>query len=230
MLNLSVNLPPKYRLQLTLVKRRKYLDDKPLLPNLGEVRRVKKGSRLSRYFRYLFEHKNIKKALGTNLALFVFASSLITPTNTNGLFDFNKDGNAIDNSITEAPIVLTTNLSPRYPIKEVRVTQTFTFYHPGVDLDGVTGDPIKPILTGVVTAVNHSRFGYGNAVYIKHEEGLASLYAHLSKIEVSEGQEVDTTVEIGKMGSTGHSSGDHLHLEVYKDGKAINPLLILPKP
>jgi murein DD-endopeptidase MepM/ murein hydrolase activator NlpD len=229
MLNLSVNLPPKYRLQLTLVKRRKYLDDRPLLPNLGEVLRVKKGSRLSRYFRYLFEHKNIRRVLGTNLALFVFASSLIAPANTNGLFDVNKDG-MIDNSITEAPIVLTTNLSPRNPVQEMKITQKFAFYHPGVDLDGITGDPIKPILKGVVTAANHSRIGYGNAIYIKHEEGLASLYAHLSKIEVTEGQEVDTTVEIGKMGSTGHSSGDHLHLEVYKDGKVINPLLILPKP
>lgn len=206
------------------------MDDNPLLPNLGKVRRAKKGNRISRYFRYLFEHKNIKKVLGTNLVLLAFASSLVSPSNANGLFDFNKDGNILDNSITEAPIVLTTNLSPRNPVKEMRVTQKFSSYHPGVDLDGVTGDPIKPILAGVVTAISRSKFGYGNAIYIKHEQGLASLYAHLSKIEVAEGQEVDTTVEIGKMGSTGHSSGDHLHLEVYKDGKAINPLLILPKP
>ena len=62
---------------------------------------------------------------------------------------------------------------------------------------------------------------------IDHGNKLSSLYAHLSKIEVEEGQEVTMDTEIGRMGATGRAFGDHLHLEVYDHGKAVNPLTIL---
>lgn len=65
--------------------------------------------------------------------------------------------------------------------------------------------------------------------FFEHADGLASLYAHLSEINVKEGDRVDTRTVIGKMGRTGNATGDHLHLEVYKNGRPVNPISILPK-
>ena len=96
-------------------------------------------------------------------------------------------------------------------------------------MDGLTGDPITPIRKGKVLSISRSKFAYGNSIIVDHGEGMTSLYAHLSKIEVVEGQEVDTFDEIGKMGATGRSSGDHLHLEIRDHGVPVNPLTVLPR-
>jgi len=98
-----------------------------------------------------------------------------------------------------------------------------------VDFDGVTGDPIHPIMDGRVEAINYSKYAYGNAVLIDHGDNITSLYAHLSKILIKPNQEVTTDTIIGEMGSTGRSSGDHLHLEIRDSGKPFNPLTALPK-
>lgn len=117
----------------------------------------------------------------------------------------------------------------RLPTLNFVLNQKYSFFHPGLDLDGETGDPLFPIAKGVVIATENSRFAYGKAVYVDHGSGYTSLYAHLSQIEVAEGQFVDVDTEIGLMGSTGHSTGSHLHLEIRKNGLAINPLSVLPK-
>jgi murein DD-endopeptidase MepM/ murein hydrolase activator NlpD len=83
-------------------------------------------------------------------------------------------------------------------------------------------------MDGVVAEIQHSRFAYGNAVIINHDGNLTSLYAHLSKIDVKEGQSITTLTKIGEMGATGHAFGDHLHLEIRKNGLPINPFSILP--
>ncbi len=214
---------PKYRLQLNyrLVKRRKPLIDEPLIPSVRTVKRkYRKGSLVGRYFRHIFEHKNLRQALAANFAIAVITTSFL-PQPTNIL------AQETDEPIIEAQTNLVTEKGVQFPVGKVRLTQGFSFFHPGVDLDGVTGDPIKPIKPGRVISVDYSRFAYGNSIIIEHGNNLSSLYAHLSKIEVQQGQSVDMNVEIGKMGATGRAFGDHLHLEVYDHGKAINPLLIL---
>lgn len=94
--------------------------------------------------------------------------------------------------------------------------------HKAVDISAPHGTPIKAVQHGTVTTAG-SHSSYGNYVVIEDSEGLKSLYAHCSSLSVSTGQTVTRGDEIGKVGSTGESTGDHLHLEVYRDGVSLNP-------
>ena len=221
MIRLSINLPKGRRLDLRYVKGRDTSSKTPLIPNLGEISHVRKGSKFSRYFRHIFEHKQIKKILGANLAIMILASSFM-PVTAN--FDAEPDLSIISQETTP----LTTEHGIQYPVEKILITQTYKLYHPGIDLDGITGDPIRPIMAGIVEDVSYSRFAYGNAVIVNHGNGITSLYAHLSKIEVEEEQEINMGTILGEMGATGRSFGDHLHLEVRDHGIAINPLSVLP--
>jgi murein DD-endopeptidase MepM/ murein hydrolase activator NlpD len=98
--------------------------------------------------------------------------------------------------------------------------------HSGLDFKGPHGTEILAAADGVVTSAGWQG-GYGNAVEITHANGLVTRYAHLSGISVSLGQKVDRGVQIGRMGSTGRSTGTHLHFEVRLNGSAINPLKFL---
>lgn len=99
-------------------------------------------------------------------------------------------------------------------------------YHPGVDFKGQTGDPVKTTADGRV-AFTGWKGGYGNCIIIQHKNDFQTLYGHLSHINVNDGQEVKTGDVIGKVGSTGHSTGAHLHYEVRKNGIPINPVKFL---
>jgi len=99
-------------------------------------------------------------------------------------------------------------------------------FHPGIDFRGERGDDAKCTATGRV--IFAGRFGgYGNCVRIAHANNFETLYGHLSRISVKVGQEVAVGQKIGEIGSTGHSTGNHLHYEVRQNGKAINPIKFL---
>jgi murein DD-endopeptidase MepM/ murein hydrolase activator NlpD len=98
--------------------------------------------------------------------------------------------------------------------------------HAGVDLAAPRGTPIYGTAEGVVVAAGRES-GYGNVVRIRHEFGFETVYAHLSKIKVREGQQVSRGVQIGDMGSTGRSTGSHLHYEVRVNGQPVNPMTYL---
>jgi hypothetical protein len=87
--------------------------------------------------------------------------------------------------------------------------------HKGVDLRGKTGDSVRAIKGGVVEISKDGAGSYGKYVKIKHDDGHRSVYAHLNKRLVSSGAQVRAGQEIGHVGSTGQSSGPHLHLEVW---------------
>jgi len=94
--------------------------------------------------------------------------------------------------------------------------------HAGLDFKGPVGTPILAAAEGkVVLAGFHG--GYGNMIEIRHANGLVTRYAHLSGFNVRSGQMVERGVQIGRMGSTGRSTGSHLHFEVRQNGQAINP-------
>jgi murein DD-endopeptidase MepM/ murein hydrolase activator NlpD len=99
--------------------------------------------------------------------------------------------------------------------------------HAGLDLDGDTGDPIYAAGGGVVVSAGW-RGGYGNCVIIDHGGGFATLYGHMSSIGVSTGQVVSQGTGIGAIGSTGASTGPHLHFEVRIHGEPVNPVPYLP--
>lgn len=94
--------------------------------------------------------------------------------------------------------------------------------HAGLDFKGPVGTPILAAADGKVTLAGFNG-GYGNTVEIRHANGLLTRYAHLSGLDVRPGQMVDRGVQIGRMGSTGRSTGSHLHFEVRLNGQAINP-------
>ena len=99
-------------------------------------------------------------------------------------------------------------------------------FHPGIDFKGARGDEAKCTANGKVVFAGWYG-GYGNCVRIAHANNFETLYGHLSRIVVKVGQEVTVGEKIGEVGSTGHSTGTHLHYEVRKDGKPINPIKFL---
>ena len=96
--------------------------------------------------------------------------------------------------------------------------------HEGMDFTAKIGTPIFATGDGVVTKADNSASGFGNHIVIRHGFGYETLYAHLSKYNVRAGQHVKRGDIIGYVGSTGRSEGPHLHYEVHKDQKVVNPL------
>ncbi|MCS6105224.1 peptidase M23 [Clostridium botulinum] len=94
--------------------------------------------------------------------------------------------------------------------------------HNGIDIAGNTGDPVTAAFNGVIEEAGVVS-GYGNMIKIKHEDGLETLYGHLSSIHVKKGQEIKKGDVIGAVGSTGRSTGPHLHFELRSKGTPINP-------
>lgn len=99
-------------------------------------------------------------------------------------------------------------------------------FHAGVDFKGEIGEHVMATGDGIVEKAEWYG-GYGNCVIVKHNSGYESLYGHLSKINVFTGKEVKAGDIIGFIGSTGRSTGPHLHYEIRKEGQDINPLPFL---
>lgn len=108
-----------------------------------------------------------------------------------------------------------------------KITTHFSSSHPAIDIATSKGTPIHPFASGIVVTAR-SGGSWGRFIVIKHNDGYETAYAHLNTILVSEGQQVDLTTIIGTIGSTGRSTGPHLHFQLTKDGRAINPLRTLP--
>jgi len=107
----------------------------------------------------------------------MFATTSFIPSQNQSLLS-NKDKE--DNFTKEAEISLLTTKIAQYPLKEIQISQSFSSFHPGVDLVAPYGDPVKPIRPGVVQEAGFSPLGYGNMVYVDHGDGITSLYGHLS--------------------------------------------------
>lgn len=102
--------------------------------------------------------------------------------------------------------------------------------HLGIDLAGDLGDPIYASDGGVIVYAGANSYGYGNMVMVDHGTGFQTLYAHMSLISVSCGESVNQGQYLGAVGSTGKSSGPHLHFEVRTSSTVINPWDVLPNP
>ncbi|MCR2822728.1 M23 family metallopeptidase [Lederbergia panacisoli] len=102
--------------------------------------------------------------------------------------------------------------------------QRWGAHHKGIDIARPSNYTIKAADNGIVVEAGWNNGGYGNKIVINHQNGYRTVYAHLSKISVSVGQRVEKGSAIGVMGSTGNSTGTHLHFEVYQNGQLRNPL------
>jgi murein DD-endopeptidase MepM/ murein hydrolase activator NlpD len=95
-------------------------------------------------------------------------------------------------------------------------------FHPGQDIAGEAGSPIRATADGVVSRAGFER-GYGLVVMIRHEWGYTTLFGHCSRLIAKPGQKVVRGDTIALMGSTGRSTGPHVHYEVWRDGRRVNP-------
>lgn len=115
-----------------------------------------------------------------------------------------------------------------YPTTGV-ISQKFKPEHEGIDIANEPGTPILAAATGVVYQAGWSEWGGGNLIILQHSNGYFTVYAHNRKLLVQKGQQISQGQKIAEMGSTGKSSGPHLHFEVRpSEKKAIDPLSVLP--
>lgn len=95
--------------------------------------------------------------------------------------------------------------------------------HTGADFAAAHGSLVRAVAPGKVIS-NADSGAYGNLVRVLHDDGTIGYYAHLSRISVRRGQRIDRGTMVGKVGSTGNSTGPHLHFEVRRGGRSVNPL------
>lgn len=200
----------------------------------GRINRFKsktiQSNPVSLRLRPIFEHKNAKNILGLPLlALTVFSGALSSPLLTAMGF-IPTEAKAFYQPYETLQTQIETTPAIAYPLIAARgVSQGYHVLHPGVDIRAPRGSEITPVAGGVVKLIARERFGYGNRVEIDHQDGHESLYAHMDKILVGEGQKVTVDTVIGTVGMTGRTTGPHLHLEVRNDGRTINPLTYLSR-
>lgn len=127
--------------------------------------------------------------------------------------------------IQQTPIPATNLIWPTQGV----MSQGFRKYqHEGIDIAGALGTPIVAAAAGTVTKAGWDDWGLGNAVEIKHPDGSVTVYGHNRRLLVTKGQQVNQGQIIAEMGSTGHSTGSHLHFEFYPNGRvAADPLRTL---
>ncbi|NIT04011.1 peptidoglycan DD-metalloendopeptidase family protein [Candidatus Saccharibacteria bacterium] len=181
------------------------------------------GNPVSRVLRRVFEQSQARKMLGFNLATIALVVGMVIPP----ISAFNPDQPDQPNTIMATEDSLITEESVRVPVDSFNVSQGYNGLHRGIDLNEVEGAPVYPLMEGKAERVFYARFSYGNHILVNHGSGFKSLYAHLAKIVVEEGEEVDKNTVIGTVGHTGWATGSHLHLEVYDNGHTFNPLTIL---
>jgi peptidoglycan hydrolase-like protein with peptidoglycan-binding domain len=122
---------------------------------------------------------------------------------------------------------------PTCPIRlgwplDVRVGDRFgprgDAFHPGIDLPAPLGTPVRAAMVGAVTFAGWTPAGYGNLVVVKGIDGVATMYAHLSRLLAWRGEKVTVGTLVGLVGATGETTGPHLHFEVRVRGAAVDPL------
>lgn len=121
----------------------------------------------------------------------------------------------------------------QYPVGQVRVNRGYRpatdRNHDGVDFGGKRGAPILAAHEGVVIYTGSDFRGYGKMVLVEYDHEWATIYAHLSSIDVKPGQIVTAGTELGGMGRTGRATGVHLHFELLHHRKPVDPLPFLPR-
>ena len=100
--------------------------------------------------------------------------------------------------------------------------------HKGIDIASPSYQEVKAAMDGEVILARNSRSGYGNLVILRHDAGFSSIYGHMNVIITKEGEAVRQGQAIGGVGSTGKSTGPHLHCELRRDGRPLDPLPLLP--
>lgn len=190
-------------------------------------RKFRAGNLTSRLLRVIFERPWIRTAFGAQLAAGVVAMGVIQAPVEIGLAHPSPEEyeTVLDYSNSAPVTTVATFQNPAAVFNGV--SQRFHPGHKGYDIRSPFGSAIKPISAGKVTSVIYGYTGYGNRVIIDHGNGLVSLYAHMNRMWVKDGQTVTNETKLGEVGLTGWTTGPHIHLEIYLYGIPINPRIFL---
>lgn len=183
------------------------------------------SNRVSRLLRRHIERLPIKQFVGIQLTGVAFFAAIVVPQAADIVSQARVE-QAKNQTIIE--VVPTTESKLQWPLTRFGLSQLYSAFHPALDMTSPMGTPIHPVASGTVEVEEESSVGYGRHIIIKHADGVSSLYAHMSKFDVQQGQEVTKDTVIGEVGSTGWATGDHLHLEIYQNQAAVNPIEVLP--
>lgn len=183
------------------------------------------------------ELKIVLLAFLTVLMLPVIAVILLTQVGINIVSDRLVDQNPVTNSIqikdpTTGEVVKEISPIVVWPTKgvitlEFGESSLYQVFHTGIDIAGKLNDPINPAMDGTVIYAGEIFWGYGKHVIIDHGNNVTTIYAHLNRIYVIEGQKVTTDRAIGAQGKTGWVTGVHLHFETRVYGIPVNPRVFL---
>ncbi len=203
------------------------MNDLRVLLTTALTTQSEEGSGLGIFLRALLRKRkfSFRQVVGVNLAGLAFFTAVVVPQSQSMVSDL------VVSQQTQRNVIVVDD-SPslfQWPLRTFGISQEFSVVHPGMDLTDPIGTTIYPIGDGVVTWIKYLSYGYGYHVLITNDDGVQSLYAHMSKIFVHEGQSVAKTTALGEVGVTGWTTGPHVHLEVYEQGSATNPLEVLPQ-
>jgi murein DD-endopeptidase MepM/ murein hydrolase activator NlpD len=203
---------------------RRFIGDLQILLSTALTTKSQDGSGLGIFLRTKVKRPSFLQMLGINLAGLAFLGAVVVPQASDVVASLEVTMK------TQKNVIVVENVPSvfQWPMKKFGISQYFTSFHPGMDLTNALGTPIYAIGDGVVTWTKYLPVGYGYHVLVTHSDGVKSLYAHLRKISVREGQGVTQMTKIGEMGVTGRSTGSHLHLEVYQNNIPTNPMEVLP--
>ncbi len=158
------------------------------------------SNRVSLLLRKKIEAIRVSRLIGASLTGTVLFSAVIIPQATDLVTSIEVDRTTTQTIIEITP---TTDTKLQWPMPRFGMTTRFSTGHPGIDLTDPVGTPIHPIANGWVAWTNSLPLGYGNHILVEHDNGTASLYAHLSKMEVKSGDTVSATTQLGQVGATG---------------------------
>ncbi|HZK19719.1 MAG TPA: M23 family metallopeptidase [Treponemataceae bacterium] len=203
--------------------RRLYVGDTLRIPSIdGVVHTVQQGDSLSflskKYAVTLEELLDVNNLKSTQIAI---GDSLFIP-------GVALDSNSLKKALGELfslPVKANYRITSPYGYRADPFTGVRSF-HTGIDMAAPTGTAIRAAMSGTVVASSYSSL-YGNYVILRHLNGYQTLYAHLSSNNVRVGQSIQQGQRLGGLGSTGYSTGPHLHFSVYKNGKLVNPTTVL---
>lgn len=176
---------------------------------------------ISLFLRPIFEFKKIRQFFGIILSIITLIAGIVSSPS---LILANTQPEITH--FTPLAIKIKTERSTQWPVGSLKITQNYHLFHKAIDIGEKVGAPVYPIMGGEVDEIAYQR-GYGNYLIINHGGEFKSLYAHFSKILVKPGQKVDKNTIIGLVGTTGWTTGPHLHLETWDNNQPFNPLTIL---
>lgn len=183
------------------------------------------SNNLSRFLRTHLENFSLREIIGFHLAILTFVAVFILPqmqqVRASMAMYYTAEKTDINGIIAPSRF--------RWPLSTFGISQNFSSGHSGLDLQADYGTSVYPVHDGTVAWTSLLSLGYGRHILIKHTDELTSLYGHLSKITVKQGDAVTKSTKIGEVGSTGWSTGNHLHLEIRQYDVTLNPKEILPQ-